>query len=190
MTTAVSETSTIPVSGMTCAGCSSRVQRALQQSPGVSAANVNLMTGSATIEFDPSATNIERLVETIRETGYGAELPTEAESTEVAVEEQEESRAQEIRELQRKFTLSIIVALLVMLFSMPLATMVPGARADPLMRFMMPLTEMLRNVAPWIDRISADGWRYLLLVLTLPVVGWAGRHFYSRAWVAAKHGGA
>ncbi len=187
MTTAISETCTIPVSGMTCAGCSSRVQRTLEQSPGVSAANVNLMTGSATIEFDPSATSLERLVEAIREIGYSAELPSETESAEAAVEEQEGSRAEEIRELQHKFTLSIIVALLVMVFSMLLAAMVPGATADPLMRFMMPLTDMLRSVAPWIDRVSADGWRYLLLALTLPVVGWAGRHFYSRAWAAVKH---
>jgi Cu+-exporting ATPase len=187
MTTAISETCAIPVSGMTCASCSSRVQRALEQAPGVSAANVNLMTGSATIEFDPSATSPQRLVEAIREIGYGAELPSETESPEAAVEEQEESRAKEIRELQRKFTLSIIVALLVMLFSLPLAAMVPGATADPLMRLMMPLAGMLRSVAPWIDRVPADGWRYLLLALTLPVVGWAGRHFYSRAWMAAKH---
>ena len=42
-------TFTIPVSGMTCAGCSSKVQRTLETAPGVTEANVNLMTGSATI---------------------------------------------------------------------------------------------------------------------------------------------
>jgi P-type Cu+ transporter len=49
------------------------------------------------------------------------------------------------------------------------------------------VTEGLRQALPWINRISADVWRYLLLGLTLPVVGWAGRHFYSRAWVALRH---
>ena len=39
----------IPVSGMTCAACQSRVQRTLQQEPGVSDAAVNLMMKSATI---------------------------------------------------------------------------------------------------------------------------------------------
>jgi P-type Cu+ transporter len=70
---------------------------------------------------------------------------------------------------------------------MPLAEMVPGSSVDPFMRLMMPLVEGLRHAAPWIDRVSADAWRYLLLGLTLPVVGWAGRHFYSRAWVAFRH---
>jgi P-type Cu+ transporter len=180
---------TIPVTGMHCAGCSSRVQRALEQAPGVSSANVNLMTGSATVDFDPSTTSAERLVEVIRGTGYGAELP-ESDAAGEEVDEREKARADEIRELSRKFSVSIVAAVLVMLFSMPLADLVPGARPDPLMRWLMPLNESLRGVAPWIQRVSADTWRYLLLGLTLPVVGWAGRQFYQRAWVAVRHRGA
>ena len=74
-------TCTIPVSGMHCAGCSGRVQQALESTPGVSAANVNLMTNSATVDFDPSAVTPERAGRGNRETGYGAELPTEGTST-------------------------------------------------------------------------------------------------------------
>ena len=33
-------------------------------------------------------------------------------------------------------------------------------------------------------------WLWVLLGLTLPSVFWAGRHFYTRAWTAARHGGA
>ena len=66
---------TIPVQGMTCAACSARIQRTLERTPGVSGANVNLMTGSATVTYDPAGITPERLVEAIRETGYGAELP-------------------------------------------------------------------------------------------------------------------
>jgi P-type Cu+ transporter len=187
MTTATLETSTIPVSGMTCAGCSGRVQHVLEKAPGVISANVNLMTGSATVEYDPAATSAERLVEAIRETGYGAELPAKAESTEELLDARDESRAGEIGDLQRKFWVSLVAAVLAMLFSMPLAELVPGSIADPLMRLMMPLTEGFRQVAPWIGRVTADTWRYLLLGLTLPVVGWAGRHFYSRAWSAFRH---
>ena len=63
---------TIPVSGMTCAACSSRVQRTLSRTPGVSEASVNLMLKNAVVEFDPAAISPEQLVEKIRETGYGA----------------------------------------------------------------------------------------------------------------------
>ena len=75
MTIATSTTCTIPVSGMHCAGCSSRVQQALESTPGVSGANVNLMTNSATVDFDPSAVTPQRLVEAIRETRLRCRAP-------------------------------------------------------------------------------------------------------------------
>lgn len=186
MTTAISETCTIPISGMNCAGCSASVQRALENAPGVTAANVNLMTNSATVEYDPLTTTPDRLVEAIRETGYGAELP-QTNPIEELVDAQDASRAEEIHQLRRKFGVSFVAAIFAMLFSLPLAEMVPGSMIDPFMALMMPISERLRDAAPWMSRVSADGWRYLLLALTLPVVGWAGRHFYSRAWTAFRH---
>jgi P-type Cu+ transporter len=187
MTIATSTTCTIPVSGMHCAGCSSRVQQALEGTPGVSAANVNLMTNSATIDFDPSAVSPERLVEAIRETGYGAELPTERENTTELVDQQDATRAAEIGELRQKFSVSLIAGILAMLLSLPLASADPGTTHDPLMRIMMPLSRMLERIVPEIADVPADVWRYLLLALTIPVIGWAGRHFYIRAWTAARH---
>jgi Cu+-exporting ATPase len=77
---------TIPVSGMTCAGCQANVQQALARAPGVAQANVNLMTSNATVTFDPEVASPEQLVEAVRATGYGAELPDDSRSS---VEEQE-----------------------------------------------------------------------------------------------------
>lgn len=181
------DTATIPVSGMTCAACSSRVQRTLEKTPGVSSAHVNLLTSSATVDFDPATTSTELLVDAIRRTGYGAELPLAGESPEELLETQDVLRAEEIAGLRRKVVVSLVVAVLTMILSMPLAAVSAGSMADPLMRLMMPLTEWMRQVAPGMDRVSPDAWRYLLLGLTLPVVGWAGRHFYTRAWAAFRH---
>ncbi|MGH3990926.1 MAG: cation transporter, partial [Pseudonocardiaceae bacterium] len=184
------ESCTIPISGMTCAACSGRIQRTLERTPGVGAANVNLMTESATVTYDPAATSPEHLVQAIRSTGYGAELPAPESSPEELLEAQDEARAEEIGDLRRKFALSIVAAVLAMALSMPLAELTGDSMSDPLMRLMMPLAEAMQQVMPWMDRVSADGWRYLLLGLTLPVVGWAGRHFYTRAWAAFRHHGA
>src|SRR5690349_24188171 len=71
---AASEQVRIPVSGMTCAACQARVQRALQKAPGVADASVNLMMNSATVTFDPNVSSPDALVDVIRGTGYGAEL--------------------------------------------------------------------------------------------------------------------
>jgi P-type Cu+ transporter len=177
----------IPVQGMTCAACSARIQRVLERTPGVSAVNVNLMTGSATVSYDPSSVSADRLVDAIRATGYGAELPAPDAPAETLVDAQDAARDEETRDLRRRLIVSLVAAVLAMVFSMPLAELVGHGVADPFMPLMMPLTDLLRRVAPWVDRVSADTLRWLLLALTAPVVGWAGRHFYVRAWAAFRH---
>src|ERR687898_595802 len=190
MSTEVLDSVNIPVSGMTCAACSARVQRALERVPGVSAASVNLMTGSATVEFDTESVAPEQLVEAIRATGYGAELPKADESLEEVLQDRDEAHAEELRVLRRKAVVSLVAAVLTMVFSMVLAAVTPGSMSDPLMRLMMPVVDGLLRAAPWMQGVSADSWRFLLLGLTIPVVGWAGRHFYTRAWSAFRHHGA
>ncbi|TFG46453.1 MAG: copper-translocating P-type ATPase [Gemmatimonadales bacterium] len=182
---------TIPVSGMTCAACSARIQRTLERTPGVASANVNLMTNSATVEFDAAVASPDSLVATIRDTGYGAELPR-PEALPGDAETADELRlAAELKTLRRKVTISLVAAAIAMLIGLPLgeAAAAQGA-ADPLMRLMMPLSDALRSVAPSLFGVGADTWRWTLLLLTLPIVFWAGRHFYVRAWAAARHGGA
>jgi Cu+-exporting ATPase len=70
-------TVTFPVSGMTCAACSARVQRALQREQGVDTAHVNLLLENATVEYDPASTDPKRLLDAVRKTGYGAALPVD-----------------------------------------------------------------------------------------------------------------
>src|SRR6476659_5148780 len=157
------ETVTIPVSGMTCAACQARVQRALTKAPGVDSASVNLMTSSATIECDADVTTPESLVDQIRATGYGAELPVEdrtAIDNELALDEE---REREFATLRSRAIVAFVVGGLTML--------APFAFGVPMM--------IMAGSAP------ASWW--ILLVATGLVMGWAGRDFYTRAWTAALH---
>ena len=63
---------TIPVTGMSCAACSARVEKALSRAEGVSAAGVNLATGKATVEYDPEAVGPAGLIGAVEGAGYGA----------------------------------------------------------------------------------------------------------------------
>ena len=65
---------TIPVSGMTCATCVRRVERALLKHDGVAEASVNFAAEKASVSYDPAVTNPEELVGTIEDAGYGAEV--------------------------------------------------------------------------------------------------------------------
>jgi Cu+-exporting ATPase len=180
----------ITVTGMTCAACSARVQRALQRAPGVHEASVNLMTASATVGFDPARTTLADLAALIRDTGYGAELPDPADTAEAKFDELERERAREIADLRLKSAFGVSAAVVVMLLSMPLAHLEPAHAADPAARLMAPLDLLLMRVAPWLYRLGADALRWTLLAITGPLVLWAGRQFYARAWAAGRHGGA
>jgi Cu+-exporting ATPase len=182
---------TIPVSGMFCAACQSRVQRTLSRQPGVADASVKLMMQSASVKYDPSVVTPEDLVQAIRKTGYGAEL---ASPDQTAFEEQEErdrAQTEEARVLRRKAIASGVAGVIAMAVSMPLMSAIHHGRgvvADPFMRWAMEtFTPVLRGALPWLYALPAAVLSYLLLALTVGVMAWAGRHFYTRAWAAFRH---
>ncbi len=190
----MAESIRIPVTGMTCAACQARVQRALQKEPGVADATVNLMMHTATVEYDPASVSPERLVETIRDTGYGAEL---ASPDRTAFEEQEErdaAAAREFTELSRKAILTGIAGAVAMLASMPLmagdaAGMAGHGSLDPFMAWSARvLSPLVQSAAPWLYAVPTQALSWGLLLVTVVVMAWAGRHFYVRAWAAARHG--
>jgi Cu+-exporting ATPase len=107
-----------PVTGMTCAACQSRVQRALAAEPGVIDASVNLVTKSAAVRYDAAAVSPARLVEAVRATGYEAELPAVGESHSHSVARHEHAEVQETRELTIKAVVSVLVGIAAMGMSM------------------------------------------------------------------------
>ncbi len=61
----------LPVTGMSCAVCASRIQKALAQLKGVDNAAVNFAAEKATIFYNPSEISPDEFIKTIREQGYG-----------------------------------------------------------------------------------------------------------------------
>jgi Cu+-exporting ATPase len=60
----------LPVQGMSCASCGSRVQKALNQVPGVIHATVNFATEKAAVDYIPSQIGVEDLAAAIASAGY------------------------------------------------------------------------------------------------------------------------
>ncbi len=60
----------LPVEGMTCASCASRIARALNKIDGVDEAEVNLASSKASIRFDPAQTDVAAFTERIERLGY------------------------------------------------------------------------------------------------------------------------
>ncbi|WP_246945353.1 heavy metal translocating P-type ATPase [Bacillus pinisoli] len=62
---------TLQITGMTCAACSTRIERGLRKIEGVKEANVNLTLEKSTITFNPNVTNVEALQNKIKDLGFG-----------------------------------------------------------------------------------------------------------------------
>lgn len=62
----------LKVGGMTCRHCPPMVERALEGTDGVYAAQVNLSTGTAGIDYDPDRTSAGDLAKAIRSAGYSS----------------------------------------------------------------------------------------------------------------------
>ena len=62
---------TLEVTGMTCASCVRRVEKALKRVDGVQDASVNLATERARVVFDPALVSIDSLEAAVHKVGYG-----------------------------------------------------------------------------------------------------------------------
>ncbi len=199
MTTAITERTppselvTLRVKGMSCASCQAHVQQALTDQPGVHDATVNLVTESARVAYDPSVTSPAVLVEAVRATGYGSDLPVAGRSAADDFETQEREHAAAYQALRLRTIVSAIAGAIAMTLSMPL--MMAGAAnagmssaADPVMRWVMQsLAPRMAARLPWLFAIPSPALSYLLLAITLGVMAWAGRIFYTSAWTAFRH---
>lgn len=188
MSTATSERIALEVSGMHCAACQGRVQRALEQSDGVVSANVNLMTGDATVIYEPDDTSPDALVEIIESTGYGARLPTAGAAAGTEPDTLDAAREREFVDLRRKAVVSLAAGAVAMLVSMPLMRADAHAATDPFLGWVMRhLDPGLQSTLPFLYALPRPVLLGALLALTLAVMLWAGRHFYTRAWKSFRH---
>ena len=107
------------VTGMSCAACSNRVEKAVSGVPGVSSCSVSLLTNSMGVEGTASAEDIIRAVEAA---GYGASLKGAGNKTSSAEApswaDAEALKDHETPKLKRRLLFSVPILLVLMYFSM------------------------------------------------------------------------
>ncbi|WP_390484825.1 heavy metal translocating P-type ATPase, partial [Staphylococcus pseudintermedius] len=95
---------TFKITGMTCAACSARIERALQREAGIDQINVNLVMENGTVKYDPSQISIEEIYERVAKIGYEA-FPMETK------DETAKRKSDELKRQKGKFIISLILAL-------------------------------------------------------------------------------
>lgn len=164
--TPLTDTVELGVTGMTCAACVQRVEKALGKVPGVLNANVNLATERANITYLPASTGLAQLKRAVRESGYGI-LEVEAGRDRSDVER--EVKEKEVKALRGAVLFSAVFAIpLVLIAMVPMIWM-------PAMMFLM-------NIAPM------NVWNWIMLALATPVQFGPGLRFYKNGWKALRSG--
>ena len=102
------------VTGMSCAACSARVEKAVSGVPGVTSCAVSLLTNSMGVEGTAAPADVIRAVEAA---GYGAALKG-AEKQAPAWADAEALKDHETPKLRRRLLLSVPILLILMYFSM------------------------------------------------------------------------
>ncbi len=90
------------ITGMTCAACSSRIDKILNKTDGISSATVNLATEIATINYYPDLITPNQMIKRIDKLGYGA---TERENA-----ENDSSEERATKKMQIKLIISALLA--------------------------------------------------------------------------------
>jgi Cu+-exporting ATPase len=170
-----------PVTGMTCATCSKRVEKALNKLPGVIEATVNLASEQATVFYAPAETGWNEIKHAVKKAGYGVIEPDDTNDT--ALEDVEEAaRAQEVAGKWRKLLTGIALGAPLFLISMARdfgfisPWLIGGAAAGTV--------ETARAGMEY--PASADLLNWLFLILATPVQFYSGKDFYIHAWKALK----
>ncbi len=131
------------VTGMMCAACQANVNRAVAKLDGVSAVNVSLLSKSMVVEYDDSKVNEEAIIQAVSSSGYGCSIFVNRSIKEIV-----EKRKAELRVRRNKLIVSIVLLLLLMVFSM-------GPMIPPIMEAIdaspyMPLICILNVVAQFV----------------------------------------
>ena len=104
------------VTGMSCAACQARVEKAVSQVPGVNSCSVSLLTNSMGVEGDASSSDIIRAVE---QAGYGASLKNAtSKNTSTLATEEEALKDRETPKLKKRLLLSVGFLIVLMYVSM------------------------------------------------------------------------
>ena len=157
----------LDLKGLHCGACAVNVERAAGKLPGVISASVNLASSKGTFVFEPAKVSAEDIIQAIRDAGYDAGLASAgARPAGIAPAGQERDEAGAAR---RRMVLA-------------------WALAGPVIGLM--LIEMVGGHAPMHGATHRPGLLLdtLIVVLSLPVLFYAGLGVFRSAWRSAIHG--
>ena len=153
---------TLDVRGMTCASCVAHVEGALKELSGVQEAVVNLGLATARVVYIPGVVTSSAMKRAVRDVGYEA---AERSAGTDALDRERQVREDEIKHQGRNLLIAGTIGMIVMI----------GTFYDML--------GPLKSLVP--EFLS---YKWVIGLLTTPIVFGPGRQFFSNSWRGLKHG--
>ncbi|HEX5689526.1 MAG TPA: copper ion binding protein, partial [Roseiflexaceae bacterium] len=186
----IAEQIELPITGMTCASCVSRVEKALKKADGVVDASVNLATERASVTYTPGTADVATLKAAVEAAGYGVIAPAQDEAAEPQ-DAEAAARSAELADKRRKLIVAVAFGLPLFLLSMARDF---GLIAPWLTSFWAANEAVMEAGGGHAEGVStilhyparADMLNWLFLLLAIPVQFYSGRDFYVHAWKALK----
>ena len=107
------ETAQFAISGLSCASCVGRLEKALQAAPGVTDAQVNLADETARVSFVPGVTDALALAEVSAQAGYPAQAVSE-----ITAEDRQAEKLAEVEKHRLTFLIAAALTLPVFILEM------------------------------------------------------------------------
>ena len=157
------ETNTLKLQGMSCASCARSVEDAIRSVPGVAEVSVNFGAEQASIQYDAKRTNLGQIQQAIVDAGYASRSLQDSKFITDESETEKTARLREFRHLRNKVIVAGTIGAVLVIGSLPMMLGLP-----------LPFIPMwLHN--PWLQ-----------LIVSTPILLWAGREFFINAWKALK----
>ena len=147
----------LQIEGMTCAACAKRIEKVTSKLDGVLESSVNYATEKLSISFEPSKVRVSDIKQAIEKAGYKA---IEEETT---VDNDKERKEKEINVLWKKFVISTV-------FTVPLLVITMGHMFGEPLGFKLPAI-----IDPMVNPLYFG---LIQLLLVLPVL-FAGNKFFT-----------
>lgn len=157
----------LPVEGMTCASCVTRVEKIISKFDGVKNVSVNLATERVSFEVENENFNLDSVAEAVNDYGYKLKLESEEKLYRTLA-----NAGSSIPEKDEYFDQVKSDFILALIFTLPLFTI------SMLMDY-----QFFKNIWPF----SVDYTHKILLILTTPIIFISGKRFYQVFWTNLKH---
>jgi Cu+-exporting ATPase len=186
----ISDQIELPITGMTCASCVNRVEKALKKTDGVLDASVNLATERATVTYAPGVADIASLQAAVEAAGYGVIAPTQDDTAEPE-DAEAKARGAELADKHRKLIVAVAFGLPLFLLAMARDFGLIQPWLTPFWAAIEAQMEAAGGHGEAVDTLMhyparADILNWLFLLLAIPVQFYSGRDFYIHAWRALK----